>query len=197
MAKKVGLTGGIGSGKSAVAECFAELGVSVIDADRIAHELSAPGSAQFKQIVARFGDEIVDTDGNLNRARLARIVFNSAQKRQQLEAILHPPIRAEMHAIAQRDTQSYCLLVIPLLLESGQQREMERVITVTCSRPTRIARLRQRGMSTDDIARVMKTQAREQQRIEMADDVIDNNFDRDAIAPQVRDLHQTYLALFG
>ena len=197
MAKKVGLTGGIGSGKSAVAECFAELGVSVIDADRIAHELSASGSAQFEQIVARFGDEIVDTDGNLNRARLARIVFNSAQKRQQLEAILHPPIRAEMHAIAQRDTQSYCLLVIPLLLESGQQREMERVITVTCSRPTRIARLRQRGMSTDDIARVMKTQAREQQRIEMADDVIDNNFDRDAIAPQVRDLHQTYLALFG
>ena len=196
MAKKVGLTGGIGSGKSAVAECFAELGVSVIDADRIAHELSAPGSAQFEQIVARFGDEIVDTDDNLNRARLARIVFNSAQKRQQLEAILHPPIRAEMHAIAQRDTQSYCLLVIPLLLESGQQREMERVITVTCSRPTRIARLRQRGMSTDDIARVMKTQAREQQRIEMADDVIDNNFDRDAIAPQVRDLHQTYLALF-
>ena len=197
MAKKVGLTGGIGSGKSAVAECFAELGVSVIDADRIAHELSASGSVQFEQIVARFGDEIVDTDGNLNRARLARIVFNSAQKRQQLEAILHPPIRAEMHAIAQRDTQSYCLLVIPLLLESGQQREMERVITVTCSRPTRIARLRQRGMSTDDIARVMKTQAREQQRIEMADDVIDNNFDRDAIAPQVRDLHQTYLALFG
>ena len=197
MAKKVGLTGGIGSGKSAVAECFAELGVSVIDADRIAHELSTPGSVQFEQIVARFGDEIVDTDGNLNRARLARIVFNSAQKRQQLEAILHPPIRAEMHAIAQRDTQSYCLLVIPLLLESGQQREMERVITVTCSRPTRIARLRQRGMSTDDIARVMKTQAREQQRIEMADDVIDNNFDRDAIAPQVRDLHQTYLALFG
>ena len=196
MAKKVGLTGGIGSGKSAVAECFAELGVSVIDADRIAHELSAPGSVQFEQIVARFGDEIVDTDGNLNRARLGRIVFNSAQKRQQLEAILHPPIRAEMHAIAQRDTQSYCLLVIPLLLESGQQREMERVITVTCSRPTRIARLRQRGMSTNDIARVMKTQAREQQRIEMADDVIDNNFDRDAIAPQVRDLHQTYLALF-
>ena len=196
MAKKVGLTGGIGSGKSAVAECFAELGVSVIDADRIAHELSTPGSVQFEQIVARFGDEIVDTDGNLNRARLARIVFNSAQKRQQLEAILHPPIRAEMHAIAQRDTQSYCLLVIPLLLESGQQREMERVITVTCSRPTRIARLRQRGMSTDDIARVMKTQASEQQRIEMADDVIDNNFDRDAIAPQVRDLHQTYLALF-
>ena len=197
MAKRVGLTGGIGSGKSAIAECFAELGVSVIDADRIAHELSAPGSAQFEQIVARFGDEVVDTDGKLNRARLGRMVFDSAQKRQQLEAILHPPIRTEMLAIAQRDTQSYCLLVIPLLVESGQHREMERVVTVTCSRQTRIARLRQRGMSAGDIARVMKIQASEQQRIEIADDVIDNNFDVDAIAPQVRDLHQTYLALFG
>ncbi len=197
MAKRVGLTGGIGSGKSAVAECFAELGVSVIDADRIAHELSAPGSAQFEQIVARFGDEVVDTDGKLNRARLGRMVFDSAQKRQQLEAILHPPIRTEMLAIAQHDTQSYCLLVIPLLVESGQHREMERVVTVTCSRQTRIARLRQRGMSADDIARVMNAQASEQQRIEIADDVINNNFDLDALAPQVRDLHQTYLALFG
>ena len=197
MAAKVGLTGGIGSGKTTVAGCFAGLGVQVIDADRIARRLTAPGTAQFAQIVECFGDEMADSEGRLDRKRLARVVFGSPEKRALLEAILHPPIRAEMHARAQRDERPYCLLDIPLLVESGQYREMARVVAVSCSRDLRIRRLRRhREMARAEIERIMASQASERQRLAVADDVIDNNGAMGDIEPRVMALHEIYLELF-
>lgn len=198
MATKIGLTGGIGSGKTTVADCFRELGIGVIDADQVARNLTIPNTTQFDQIVQCFGDEVVDSDGQIDRKRLGRLVFSSAQKRKRLEAILHPPIRAEMYARARRDEQPYCILDIPLLVESGQYREMARVVVVDCRREVRIRRLRrQRNLSDAEIESVMRHQATDQQRLAVADDVIDNNGAIENIAAQVRALHQTYLALFA
>ena len=197
MAAKVGLTGGIGSGKTTVAGCFAGLGVQVLDADHIARRLTESGTAQFAQILECFGDEMVDSEGQLDRKRLGRVVFDSAEKRALLEAILHPPIRAEMHAHAQRDERLYCLLDIPLLVESGQYREMARVVAVSCSRDLRIRRLRHhRNIERAEIERIMASQASERQRLAVADDVIDNNGAIGDIESRVAALHETYLELF-
>ncbi len=197
MAARVGLTGGIGSGKPTLAGCFAELGVQVIDADRIARRLSQPGTAQFDQIVDHFGCEVVDAEGRLARNLLGRMVFKSPQKRRRLEAILHPPVRAEMYARARQDERRYCILDIPLLVESAQYREMERGVTVSCSRVLRSQRLRrQRNLNEPEIERIMQAQATDQQRLAVADDVIDNNGAIEDIEPQVAALHQVYLELF-
>ncbi len=197
VAARVGLTGGIGSGKTTVAGCFAGLGVQVIDADQIARDICEPGSAPFAQILECFGADLVDSRGRLERKRLGQIAFASAEKRQQLEAILHPPIRREMVARARRDERPYCVLDIPLLVETAQYREMERVLVVSCARAERIRRLRQRGMTHREIERVLRAQASERQRKAVADDLIDNNGAIEDIEPQVRALHAKYLELFA
>jgi len=200
VAAKIGLTGGIGSGKSAVARAFAALGVTVIDADAIARELSAPGGEAYAQIVAQFGDEILAADGDIDRARLGRIVFASDNKRRALEAILHPPIRREMHARAAADTGTYCILDIPLLIESKQHHDVQRVLVVTCATDKRMRRIKNRDgnrMSEADIERVMQTQVDDAARLAAADEVIDNNGDLDDLHRQVRQLHKTYTALFS
>lgn len=197
MAARVGLTGGIGSGKTTVADCFGGLGVQVIDADRIARRMTEPGTAQFAQILECFGGEMADSEGRLDRKRLGRVVFGSPEKRKLLESILHPPIRKEMYARARRDAQRYCILDIPLLVESGQYREMERVVTVSCSRDLRIRRLRRhRHRERAEIERIMESQAGDRQRLAVADDVIDNNRAIGDIEPRVVALHETYLELF-
>ncbi len=198
MAVKVGLTGGIGSGKTTVADCFGELGIQVIDADRIARALTEPGTAQFAEIMECFGGEIMDSDGRLDRKQLGRVVFNSPQKRKQLESILHPPIRVEMYALAQQDAQRYCVLDIPLLVESGQYRDMRRVVVVACAPELRARRLReQRDMTDAQITQVMETQASEAERLARADDVIDNNGTPEDIETQVAALHQAYWKSFA
>ena len=198
MAAKVGLTGGIGSGKSAVAACFAELGVTVIDADAIARELTAPGGAQVGAVVECFGAEITAADGEIDRKKLGALVFASEERRKQLEAILHPPIRAEMFARAARAGGAYCVLDIPLLVENRQHFDVRRVAVVSCARETRIARLvKTRGMRAADIERVMQSQASEEERLAAADDVIDNNGALADLAPRVKELHAEYLRMFS
>ncbi len=198
MAVRIGLTGGIGGGKSSVAAQFAKLGVQVIDADEIGRRLCAPGGAQFAEIVEHFGEAMVDANGQLNRQRLADEVFAAPCRRQLLESILHPPIRAEMYARAAADRSPYCILDIPLLIETGQFREMRRVIAVTCPRPIRIARLQAtRNMTLEQIEKIMHTQADESERIAIADDLIDNSGATETIAPQAANLHALYLALFA
>lgn len=200
MAAKVGLTGGIGGGKTTVAQAFTALGVTVLDADAIARRLSGPGGAAVQQIIAQFGDGVLDADGNIDRARLGRIVFASPAKRRQLEAILHPPIRREMHARARDDAAPYCILDIPLLIETGQHRDMQRVAVVTCAREERIRRILQRAgnrMTRADIERVMQTQVDDDARIKAADDVIDNNGGIEALRRRMQQLHATYTALFS
>ncbi len=197
MAAKIGLTGGLGSGKSTVAECFAAVGVQVIAADEIGRRLSQPGNSQFDQIVACFGDQILDSSGHIARQQLGEIVFGCAEKRKLLESILHPPIRAEMYARAAQDPQSYCILDIPLLVESAQYRDMHRVAVVSCARAERFQRLQQRrNMRAEQIERIMAQQTSEKNRLAVADDVIDNHGARADLMPQVQKLHATYSALY-
>ncbi len=195
---RIGLTGGMGSGKSTVAGIFGRLGIQTIDADQAARELTRPGSREFDRIVEYFGDRIVDPAGNLDRARLGRIVFSDPQKRGVLESILHPPVRERMHKQIQPSAYGYCILEIPLLIETGQYRDMDRVLAVTCARKTKTERLSTgRGMSIAAIDRILETQADEQTRIQYADDVIDNDGTLDGLEIQVRHLHEKYLDLYG
>ncbi len=195
---RIGLTGGLGSGKSTVAGIFGKLGVQIIDADQVSRELTRPGCREFDRIVEHFGDGVVAPDGSLDRAGLGRIVFADSQKRGVLESILHPPVRERMHQKIELSVYGYCILEIPLLIETGQYQDMDRVIVVTCERKTKTARLSaDRGMSIAAIDRILATQTDEQTRIQCADDLIDNDGALTELENQVHRLHKQYLALYG
>ena len=197
----VGLTGGIGSGKSAVADLFAAQGARIIDADVIAHALTAPQGAAMPAIRAAFGAAMVTPQGALDRAAMRARVFAKPQERQRLEAILHPLIRAETdrQIAASVGLAPYVVLVIPLLVESGTYRgRVNRVAVVDCPEATQISRVMARnGLSQQEVERIMQTQATRDQRLAVADDVIDNGGGLAALAPQVDRLHTKYLELAG
>ncbi len=192
---RIGLTGGIGSGKSTVARLFVELGVSVIDADELAHRLMSPGGAAVSAILRQFGADL-SADGGIDRRRLGRMVFEQPQQRQRLEALLHPMIRTEMERAA-RDAQTpYCVLVIPLLVEAGQRDLVDRVLVVDADEETQIARVRGRDRRNDaEIQAILAAQASRTQRLAAADDVVNNRGDLTELRRQVEALHQRYLAL--
>ena len=197
----VGLTGGIGSGKSAVADLFAAQGARIIDADVIAHALTAPQGAAMPAIRAAFGAAMVTPQGALDRAAMRARVFAEPQERQRLEAILHPLIRAETdrQIAASIGLAPYVMLIIPLLVESGTYRgRVNRVAVVDCPEATQISRVMARnGLSQQEVERIMQTQATRDQRLAVADDVIDNGGGLAALAPQVDRLHTKYLELAG
>ena len=194
----VALTGGIGSGKSAVAERFAELGVTVIDADAISHALTAPGGAALTPIERAFGREITRADGSLDRAALRERVFSDPAARRRLEGILHPMIRGRMQAELAADTGPYALLAIPLLVETGQTDLADRVLVVDAPEALRIERVSRRsGLAPEDVRRIIASQASRGERLAVADDIIDNTGDIDALRPQVQALHARYLDLAG
>ena len=193
---RIGLTGGIGSGKSTVAELFAARGVPVIDADVIARELVAPGQPALAEIVASFGTDCIDAEGRLDRARLRARVFDDAAQRERLEAILHPRIHAVMAERAAAQSTAYVLLVIPLLFESGQRDLVDRVLVVDLPVELQRARVSARDHLSDaQIDAIFAAQVQRDQRIDGADDVIDNSGDAAALERQVDALHQRYLAL--
>jgi len=196
----VGLTGGIGSGKSAVTRCFADLGVPQVDTDEIAHSLTAAGGAAMPAICAAFGDGVVQADGALDRAAMRRIVFADRGARARLESILHPRIRAESSArITAAGDVPYLLLVVPLLVESGGWRSrVDRVLVVDCAEETQIARVIARnGFSADEVRAIIAAQASRARRLAAADDVLHNDGDLGEIAPRVNTLHRRYLELAG
>jgi dephospho-CoA kinase len=200
MSLVVGLTGGIGSGKSAAAELFAAQGARIVDADAIAHALTAPRGAAMPAIRAAFGDAMVTPEGALDRAAMRARAFADPHERQRLEAILHPLIRAETERQASiRGGAPYVMLVIPLLVESGTYRErVDRIVVVDCPEETQIARVMARsGLSRQEVESIMRTQATRAQRLAAADDVIDNGGELAALAPQVQRLHREYLELAG
>ena len=183
MAARVGLTGGIGSGKSTVAKLFADRGVQVVDADAVAREVTRPGAKALAMIVSRFGEGILKADGSLDRGALGREVFASADQRLWLENLLHPLIRREMDSRASNCTDPYCILEIPLLVETGRQQDMDCVIVVHCPREVRIARLiESRGMSREDVEQVMDQQATDEERLKAANHVLDNDSDQETLA---------------
>ena len=193
----IGLTGGIGSGKSEAARMFSRLGVPVIDADEIAHRVVQPGSEALAEIVASFGEAVLSADGTLDRAGLADIVFEKPELRQRLEAIIHPRVREQVRADKARyEDLPYVIIVIPLLLESGQRDLVDRVLTVNADEPVRIARVKARDNRTEtQIRSIIKNQADDRQRRTAADDELDNNGSLEELRLAVQQLHRQYLAL--
>src|SRR5690606_24299131 len=169
----IGLTGGIGSGKSAVAERFAARGVPVLDADLIAREVVEPGTPGLAQVVEVFGPEVLDPQGRLDRARLGRRVFGAPERRRRLEASLHPLIYAEMRERVRRLAAPYCILVIPLLIETGQTDLVDRVLVVDAPPELQYQRVAARdGRSPAEIEAILRAQASRETRLAAADDVI-------------------------
>lgn len=190
---RIGLTGGIASGKSTVAETFAELGVPVIDTDVIARELVAPGQPALDEIRERFGDGMIDASGNLDRAAMRQAVFADENARLDLEAILHPRIGAETRRQADAAGGAYQLIVVPLLVGSPLVRFVDRVLVVDCDEETQIQRLMERDTETIEQARrILKAQVTSDERRAIADDVIDNNASIGSLRSRVRTLDRYY-----
>ena len=195
----VGLTGGIGSGKSAVADLFAARGVVVIDTDAIAHQLTAPGGAAMPAIGTEFGAAVATPEGALDRAAMRSIVFADTSARKRLEAILHPMIRSESERRLASADSPYAILMVPLLVESGDYRKrVDRVAVVDCREQTQIDRVMQRnGLSRPEVERILAAQATRAERLAAADDVIDNDGALAELAPRIERLHAAYLASAG
>lgn len=194
----IGLTGGIGSGKSAAARMFAELGAAVVDTDAISHELTAAGGSALPALQAAFGRAFLAADGSLNRPAMRRLAYADAQAKARLENILHPAIRrlsAERCQQAFATGAPYVVLVVPLLVESGDfRRRCHRVVVVDCTEEAQIQRVIARsGLTAEEVRAIMAAQARRAARLAAADDVLDNNGDLAALRLQVSALHQRWL----
>lgn len=194
---RIALTGGIGSGKSRVADQLAELGAAIIDTDVIAHAVTAPGGPAVAPLRAVFGPQVIAANGAMDRAVMRDIVFRDPAARKRLEALLHPLIATEVQLQAARSQGLYQVFVVPLLVESGRwQNRVNRVCVVDCDEATQIARVGQRsGLDPDAVRRILAAQASREQRLAAADDVIlnDANTSPAALAQRVRDLHEQWL----
>jgi len=193
----VGLTGGIGSGKTTVANLFAERGVAIIDTDLIAHQLTSVDGHAIAAIRATFGDEFIADNGAMDRKKMREHVFSDQAARQRLEAILHPLIRNETALATEQASGAYVMLVIPLLVESGTwQQRVTRVLVIDCDEQTQILRVMQRNALNEiQVRAIMAVQATRQQRLQVAHDVIINNDGTELLAPQVERLHNAYMSL--
>ena len=193
---KIGLTGGIGSGKSHVADLFASWGAAVIDTDVIAHELTAPGGAAVTVIREQFGKDVIGPDGAMDREAMRALVFARPTARRQLESILHPMIGNVTQARAQAAKGCYLVFVVPLLVESGHWRDrVDRICVVDCDRSTQIARVQARsGLTLETIERIMAAQAAREERLAVADDVVlnDGNTSLDELERRARSLHDMW-----
>jgi dephospho-CoA kinase len=193
----VGLTGGIGSGKSAAADEFARLGATIVDTDAIAHELTAAGGAAIPALRELFGPAYFDASGAMDRAKVRAMVFADPIAKRNLEAVLHPMIRAESERRIAASAGAYVVYVVPLLIESGHYRErVRRVAVVDCPEEVQLERVRRRSRLTEDeVRRIIASQVPRAERRAAADEVIDNSGTLDALHKQVRDLHLRYTAL--
>jgi dephospho-CoA kinase len=193
----VGLTGGIGSGKSAAADAFEKLGAAVVDTDRIAHDLTRAGGAAIAGVRALFGDAAIAADGAMDRKAVRERVFSDPASKRRLEALLHPMIRAESERQIAAATGPYVVHVVPLLVESADYRKrVQRVLVVDCPEALQVERVRARsGLSAAEVEAILRSQVSRAQRLAAADDVIDNSGTIAALQDQVRKLHQTYLGL--
>ncbi len=192
----VGVTGGIGSGKTTICREFAALGAPVIDTDQVARDVVAPGSPGLAAVVAAFGPEVLTADGQLDRRRVRQLVFATPALREQLEAILHPLIRQETDARVQAAGFPYCLVCIPLLVERGGGNRVNRVLVIDCPTEVQIARVMARDeLTAPEVAAIMRTQASREDRLAAAHDVLENTGDVSLLRPQISALHARYLQL--
>jgi dephospho-CoA kinase len=195
----VGVTGGIGSGKTAAVRLFEGLGASVVDTDAIAHALTGPGGTAMPAIRERFGAGYIQANGSLDREAMRALVFSDPAAKHDLEAILHPMIGEGSKAEVAQAAGPYVLLVVPLLVERGRyQGKVDRVLVIDCDEAQQVERVKRRsGLTEPQIRAIMATQASRAQRLEAADDVIDNDGTEAQLADQVRALHARYLSLAG
>lgn len=193
----LGLTGGIGSGKTTVANMLGELGAALIDTDLIAHQLTTPGGLAIPAIRAQFGDAFITADGAMDRAGIRQLVFADTAQKLKLEAILHPLIRTETERAAAQAKGDYRIFVVPLLVESGNWKQrVDRILVVDCDEETQIKRVMSRNqLSREQVVAIMRNQASRQARLAAADDVIVNNGDLKNISEEVLRLHELYLGL--
>jgi len=193
---KVGLTGGIGCGKSTAADIFLHLGAPVIDADQISHALVEPGAPALLEISRQFGPGILDSHGALERNKLRTLVFSRPNCKQQLEAILHPLVYAEMQRLLQTLHDPYVILCIPLLLETKMQHFVDRILVIDCPFEQQIKRVKLRSnLSEEAIKAIIATQISREQRLSAADDIVDNSGDTTKLAEYIKKLHNLYLSL--
>jgi dephospho-CoA kinase len=193
----VGLTGGIGSGKSTVANLFGELGAAIVDTDLIAHQVSAPAGRAIPAIRSEFGADFITADGAMDRARMRDLVFSDAAQKARLEAILHPLIREETEAQATQVTGIYIVFVVPLLVESKTWRQrVDRILVIDCPEEIQVARVTARdGLSAAQVRAIMATQAPRAVRLAAADDVLENAGEPVALRAEAERLHALYCAL--
>ncbi|MDE2310514.1 MAG: dephospho-CoA kinase [Betaproteobacteria bacterium] len=202
MTVSIGLTGGIGSGKSTVAALFRECGVTVIDSDAISHQLTQPGGGAIAAIRAAFGEGYIDASGALDRPLMRQLVFSDPAAKRRLEGILHPLIRAQMLAqtwaanMGHAGVSPYLLVVVPLLFEAGYHQLVQRTLVVDCAEATQVARaMRRSGLGEQEVRAIMAQQIARTERLRRADDIIQNDCDMEALRQQVERLHQRYLVL--
>ena len=193
----VGLTGGIGSGKSAVATFFSDRGASIIDTDAISHELTAAGGDAMPEIARIFGNAFLTSEGALNRAAMRELVFTDHAARGQLESILHPLISQITRALANQANGLYLIFVVPLLVESGRWKDrVDRILVIDCNEELQIERvIRRNQLSAEQVRAIMATQVSRSLRLAAADDVLVNDRSLEALAQEVERLHQHYLRL--
>lgn len=193
---KVGLTGGIGSGKTAVSDRFAELGVPVIDTDVLAREVVEPGEPALEQLVHIFGKDILQKDGRLNRDHLRSMVFTDPHSKQRVESVLHPAIRKRLRTHLDALDEPYCIIVVPLLVETNFQEMVDRVLVVEAPREQRTRWVMSRdNMKRSEVDRIMESQATTEERRRVAHDTIENDSDLNALREQVDRLHAKYLVV--
>ena len=192
----IGLTGGIASGKTTVSDLFAKLGATVIDTDVIAREVVAAGQPALGEIHEAFGTDVINDDGTLNRGAMRKVAFADDEARQRLEAIVHPRIQAETLRQAAAADGPYLIVVVPLLANSPLREHLDRILVVDCDEATQIERLLARDTESEEQARrILAAQASREERLAIADDIIENNTTLDALATQVSAFHDRYMAL--
>jgi len=195
---RIALTGGVASGKSTVARLFQALGAKLIDTDQVSRDIVAPGMPVLTALVAQFGAGVLRADGTLDRARLRELVFADPAARARLESLTHPAIREQVARLCAQAGGPYQIIAVPLLVETGTHRDYDRVLLVDCDPQVQLARLMARdGLDGEQAHRMLAAQAPREARLAVADDVIVNESDAAALAPQVESLHRSYLRLAG
>jgi len=196
MVLKIGLTGGIGSGKTTACEIFTELGVPVIDADIIAHDLVKPGMPALEEIIKVFGKEVTLNDGTLDRKTIRDKVFANSNERKKLEDILHPAVYREIAVQVETINSKYCIISIPLLLETDASKTVDRVLVIDAPRELQLERALNRDKTNkSDIDAIIDSQISRKDRLSAADDIVYNTGDIDNLRKRVRDLHEFYSSI--
>ena len=194
----IGLTGGIGSGKSAAGIEFEKLGIAVIDADEIAQKASLKNSKAYKEIVEYFGASILDNSQNIDRRKLRNIVFNDDEQKKKLEQILHPAIREDISFAISNSKSPYTIIMVPLIYETNSKDNYNRILVIDCDEDIQISRAVTRDeASEEDIKKIINSQATKKERLSIADDVISNNSSIEKLSDKVLHLHKNYLELIN